>query len=645
MSNISACIHNPYSEGVHNSEISQETSVEKGRYELDDVKCSLENILLERETSNGGMNWAEVRNLWGQMALCMAKICLNEDGSINMGDCRTLHNFLKDLADETDEKIFLIPINKSPFCEVPGMEMIRVQALLVLDHMINGNEMDGIWIKQLNTSEKETVKLSHNGTNIVRALIGEVGDSNNSTIPNARAIGLLILKSLFTPHRQFGLPTCNMDAIIISETLNNPARLAKIFVNILSSDLRSEIKLAGGSMVNAQEIIDGKNIPGGSGFYMKVKVGEDFLQKEDTYKYLLAKDKIAFEKKHQETGIKPITITNEKASEVVTGLIVPVKDLNDVLLVNLMQNVYGEGGVVVTEGFVKSRELYFGISGNKGFMPPIKSTTKENRYFTRYHLTSPHPDLSQLGHTPYILCDNEAPEKKGSNFTISASILEDSNSSSNVANLSAKLSNQDITIPIEISKENLSKTEGIQFSIQVKVGDSQLGTPVHYFSTQEIQQLASWAEALKKNGVKVASTFFSQPEEQVQGNGAIKGYIKEGSSTHEVILDKIKGHVENLYLDSIISAPSALKEDGQWMIVGDRNWISKKEDRNFIYTVLHRKNEDKYVFTQASVLPSQKKFFPLLNQSDLAFGRTGQLCFYDTPSTSAPAPSTQSSSD
>jgi hypothetical protein len=159
----------------------------------------------------------------------MAGKCLGPDGKVNVANCNILKDFLlnHDLSANSND----IPIKNAPYCNIPGMELIRDQVSRVLDKISTfskiGDESTQTLAQVLDGSATMHASAS-NGQKILDKMKQLTGG------PADMSISYAILQSLFTLHRQIGLPTCNMDAIIINETLNNPARLARIFRDIVT---------------------------------------------------------------------------------------------------------------------------------------------------------------------------------------------------------------------------------------------------------------------------------------------------------------------------------------------------------------------------------------------------------------------------
>ncbi|MDR1402014.1 MAG: hypothetical protein LBI81_03625 [Puniceicoccales bacterium] len=481
----------------------------------------------------GAYPLAYVKTIWSAFAFCMASICLGNDGKVNQPNCVCLLSFLNGLSG--------MPISIFPYDAVPGMELIRDQAIAVLEKLITKPDNFESLAYVLNESTKN--KLSSNGQLIFDKIssfqdLPSSSSSSSSTFSSSvesstppYTASHAILQSLFTPHRQIGLPTCNMDAIIINEAFNNPARLARIFMDILTHKPGEKIYLASTNEI----VLQGVSIPPSSSsspvLFMEVRPSTP--HNADNQKYLLEESSdgeaigIEYIKGEVENDNNNNNNNNAK-NEINIGLRIPINDLNDALLANLMQNVYGgvQGGassiargVVVTKGFIRSRLLYFGVSGDSGFMVHVKQTAQL-------------PDTS-ISDLPYL------------------------------------------------------------------------------FSEESMNTLQQQASELMKNGISIASTFFSQPSLEDTNIERTEGEIHKG----EYNLDKINGHVENLYLQNIVGI-SQMKV-GEHRIVGDRNWCNGQFEP--VYLVIQRVDDQleeisskktpkkRFAFTMAAINRAAKE--------------------------------------
>ncbi|MDR1413720.1 MAG: hypothetical protein LBI56_02150 [Puniceicoccales bacterium] len=342
------------------------------------IRTNIQKIV-EAHATEANRSLIGVKKLWGAVAAYLATSCFDWRGNISIANCNALKSFFE------SEELSGFPITSEPYCKIPAMEMIRDQVLTVLgkiDHVKPiGNGKNQSLKQVLNDAATMTALASGQKIFDQMAQISNTSQtpspsssssttSSNIVIKARNKIGRAILQSLFTPHRQIGLPTCNMDAIIVNETLNNPARLARIFRDILTQSSDAKINLASNQQITLQNVSNGfidvrPNKP-------EDEYNQTYLLKSDEDAKDIRIDYIEGDNNTDDDGIKNV------------GLKIPINDLNDALLANLMQNVYGgNDGVYVIDGFIRSRELYFGTKGDEGFLDggAIKSTDFHDRTF------------------------------------------------------------------------------------------------------------------------------------------------------------------------------------------------------------------------------------------------------------------------
>jgi hypothetical protein len=464
---------------------------------------------------------ADTKAFWGRLASYMAGVCLGPDGSVDIANCNALRAFWA-------HNLPGFPITIYPYLRVPGIELIRDQVTTVLGKMQNdsplGDDSSQSLAQVLSDVIDEDMRASRNGQRIL--------DKMKSV-----SINHAILQSLFTPHRQVGLPTCNMDAIIVSETLNNPARLARIFRDILTQDVYASIHLASN---NATDEIILSPVLGNLNFIsMEVRP----TKPQDGYnQFFLLNENL-------EKGLEGIGLIRSNINSQIIGLDIPINDLNDALLANLMQNVYGEPqGVIVTEGFVRSRQLYFGVDGAQGF-------------------------LDRILHDP-VLTENRCFRAR------------------------------DIT-----GKES------------TKI------YPTRYFNLESMQALVGQAQGLLRAGITVASTMFSQPSKVVPPSNIHAAKTTKGTPFN---LDKINGHVENLYLQNISKILTMAVDKVH--VIGDRNWCDGHGEPTYLAVQkVKKKGQDVFAFTMGNIdrQISPPEFVEHKHKDSVRYGERGQFCIYN----------------
>ncbi|MDR1413719.1 MAG: hypothetical protein LBI56_02145 [Puniceicoccales bacterium] len=89
----------------------------------------------------------------------------------------------------------------------------------------------------------------------------------------------------------------------------------------------------------------------------------------------------------------------------------------------------------------------------------------------------------------------------------------------------------------------------------------------------------------------------------------------------EFTLDKINGHVENLYLEKIINITNL--KVGAAEIVGDRNWCNDKGEP--YYLGISKISKDLFAFSAFRISRNERK---VQNDTDY-YGKIGQVCMYE----------------
>jgi predicted component of type VI protein secretion system len=231
-----------------------------------------------------------------RIAAEMASECFDASGKIDLDKARELRDRIKSSAALPGE-----------FSTIPGASLMLSQVSCVLDNLIDHAQETG----SLREIIDETSKLSPGSHG--RQILGAMGDNLKSPVKPGEAI----LISLFSLHRQKGLPSCTMDSIINAELRNHPEKIAKIFEQILAG---FTFNFPSGRLAHQQQIIreDGR-------CYIPIDMVIGDRRERDEI--------IARENLHNclSSGIR-------RDSSNSYGLLIPVKDLNDVFFANFFQN-------------------------------------------------------------------------------------------------------------------------------------------------------------------------------------------------------------------------------------------------------------------------------------------------------------------
>jgi hypothetical protein len=287
-----------------------------------------------------------------RIAAEMASECFDASGKIDLGKARELRNRIKPPA--------VLP---GEFSTIPGASLMLSQVSCVLDNLIDHAQEAGSLREIIDRANK--LSPGDHG----RQILDIMGDNLKSPVKPGEAI----LISLFSLHRQKGLPSCAINSIINAELRNHPERIAKILEQILAGPT---FNFPGGRLAHQEKIIreDGRcYIPASLVFGNKRERGKIFAQ-ENLHNYL-------------SSGI-------ERDSNSTDGLLIPVKDLNDVFFANFFQNS-GFGHNISKFGFIPlSSEgawqfgtmfVYYGIDNANNVNNPINIYNAINIIFGNRH--------------------------------------------------------------------------------------------------------------------------------------------------------------------------------------------------------------------------------------------------------------------
>jgi hypothetical protein len=360
-----------------------------------------------------------VRRAWRNIACASANCCLGADGTVNQDNARNLQTFWNNLKPGD-------PPNNS----IPGIEFMQEQILAVLGKLVGSSNSSSSsssstsspasspLANKLNGASAKT--LSGNGNKILKAMIqgltlpenaekiSKISENSNDTAAASQwnEISLMILQSLFTPHRQMSLPTCSINALINAEIFNNPERLAEIYLNILTHEAKSKIDLPieNAGQLQALNIATGANsahivvtpnqFKNNLQYVFKISalpesssssspspsdnISSSFSSVSSSAPVVPSpSSEILQGWKNQ--GIKYMQPTTTASSAPATGgpqlhsLGIQIHDLNDVFFANFMEQIYKDTDQARV--FINVRELYFGIRGDElDFANAIKSS-------------------------------------------------------------------------------------------------------------------------------------------------------------------------------------------------------------------------------------------------------------------------------
>jgi hypothetical protein len=258
-----------------------------------------------------------------RMAAEMASECFDASGKIDLGKARELRDRIKPPA--------VLP---EKFSTIPGAPLILAQISCVLDNLIDHAQETGN-LREIIDRASELSPGDHG-----RQILDIMGDDLGSPVKPGEAI----LISLFSPHRQTGLPSCTMNSMINTDLRNHPERIAKMLEQILAGSI---FNLPSKYPIHQQQIIGregGGYIPADLTMGNEIKRGEIFAR-ENSLNYLAA-------------GI-------ERDSNNPYGLLIPVRNLVDVLFANFFQASEFGNRHLSTKGEYGTMFIYHGVSDKR----------------------------------------------------------------------------------------------------------------------------------------------------------------------------------------------------------------------------------------------------------------------------------------
>ncbi|MDR0693075.1 MAG: hypothetical protein LBF49_00675 [Puniceicoccales bacterium] len=241
------------------------------------------------------MLFSEVRRIWQTIANEVAADCFDEDGKVDVERLKTWMEFFGDAEN----------LEKEPFCLIPHAKLMCTQMQRVCECLFrNQNKARD----RLDAANGITVG------SYGRSLLDAMAES-----PLDPAVA--ILASLFTPHRQLGLPTCTMDSLITKEIMDHLERLILTYTQTLRDD---QIIFPSGCAVKQLPIADG---------HIAVDLIKGGDEKNKVFGDVMGDN--LFKKNHRlkvwdGEGIKYNSAEKYK-------LEIPVHNMNDVLFTHLLQ--------------------------------------------------------------------------------------------------------------------------------------------------------------------------------------------------------------------------------------------------------------------------------------------------------------------
>jgi hypothetical protein len=176
------------------------------------------------------MPFGTMRVIWQTIANVIAKDCTDANGHVDVERLKVWTEFCENTKN----------FGKVPFCFISLSRFMRLQILAVGKCLLDNRDNARSLLNAASTT------VSPHGQSILAAI------SRERKVPLNPIEA--ILESLFTPHRQYGFPTCEIDSNINAENHNHPERLIKIYIQMLSN---SQFTFPSGYAVQLQPIVDG----------------------------------------------------------------------------------------------------------------------------------------------------------------------------------------------------------------------------------------------------------------------------------------------------------------------------------------------------------------------------------------------------
>ncbi|MDR1457528.1 MAG: hypothetical protein LBI47_01605 [Puniceicoccales bacterium] len=283
------------------------------------------------------MPLSEARGIWQTIANEVAVDCFDADGHVDVEKLRRWMTFLGNAEN----------FKKAPLRFIPHAEFMRSQMYTVCESLRDNRN-----------GARDRLDAAAGIT------VGTHGQSILDTMSKGRQTPLrpaeAILASLFTPHRQWSLPTCTMNSLINEEIRNHLERLIAMYEQMLAS---GQLTFPSGHTVWQQIIANGfitadlRN--GGRG---RAAVFEDITGGDSTKRT----QQIA---KWRQEGIEYIESPDETEKY---KLRMPVHNMNDVLFTHfLLASNFGNSKMGFDENY-RTMLVYAGIwQHRKTYSPAI----------------------------------------------------------------------------------------------------------------------------------------------------------------------------------------------------------------------------------------------------------------------------------
>jgi hypothetical protein len=334
----------------------------------------------------------EVRGVWQTIANVVAADCLDPDGNI---DVERLEAWMALFG---NAKIF----RKIPFCFIPHVEFVRSQIYRECECLLNNQ--NGARDKINATSH---IDVSLYGQSILDVMFpGMVSPFKPS---------IAILASLFTPHRQWSLPTCEINSTINAEIRNRLKRPIEMYMQMLGGD---QFTFPSGYAVKLQPIADG---------FITADLQDGGMGKREVFKDIASGDSIKIDQQKKRWREEGIEYTESADGAEKYKLRLPVHNMNDLLFAHFfLASNFGNFGIYYN-GDYGSMLVYAGHENESTMHSSTISVGRSNFLGVIAALKEQAEAQRQLGYRYMRVRTKSSIEAHGENIDIEALLALDPN--------------------------------------------------------------------------------------------------------------------------------------------------------------------------------------------------------------------------
>jgi hypothetical protein len=248
------------------------------------------------------MSVIQAREMWRQPARAIAMTCFDGAGKINMAQVTAWRNFFANREN----------FNGYPYDNFPLFEHVRFQMFCVLENLCESREF-------VNTLERANV-----------TPLGAHGQAMFDAVGGIMQPSELILMSLFSSHRQSGLPTCTLNSWMNNMLFNHPQLLAKAYASVLAN---GNFHALSGRFIQLPPISNG---------HISVDLERGGNGRNEVFEDIDSGDRKRFDAQVKEWQNEGIAYTAAVARY---RLNMPALDLNDLCFAGLFQMTFGDNRI------------------------------------------------------------------------------------------------------------------------------------------------------------------------------------------------------------------------------------------------------------------------------------------------------------